>query len=109
MDPMPHTPELSEARRALLEKYQRGDIPQAAKVVGADTQHAKSKVADPRARVVAIQAGGSKLPFFFLHGDWISGAYWCFSLAHQLGSDQPFYALEPFNFDDLPILPPFET
>lgn len=103
---MPDRSELSEAKRALLERYLHGDIPQAA---GIGTQHAEVEVAGPRECVVPIQTGGSKLPFFFLHGDWISGAYWCFSLAHQLGSDQPFYALEPFNFDGLPIPPPFEA
>jgi Thioesterase domain len=106
---MPDSSELSEAKRALLEKFLRGDITQAAKVGSVGTQYAEAEVVDPREGVVPIQVGGPKLPFFFLHGDWISGAYWCFSLAHQLGSDQPFYALEPFNFDGLPIPPPFEA
>ena len=106
---MPDTSEPSEAKRALLEKYLRGDLPQTTMARGNANRHAKAEVASPRESVVAIQTGGSKRPFFFLHGDWISGAYWCFSLAHQLGSDQPFYALEPFNFDGLPIPPPFEA
>ncbi len=108
-DVMSDTTELSEAKRALFEKYLRGDLPQTTMAIGNTHRHAKAEVAGPRESVVPIQTSGSKLPFFFLHGDWISGAYWCFSLAHQLGSDQPFYALEPFNFDGLPIPPPFEA
>ena len=108
-DVMPDTSELSEARRTLLEKYVRGDVPQIAVATGAVTQYAEADVATPRECVVTIQIGGSKRPFFFLHGDWISGAYWCFPLARALGSDQPFYALEPYSFDGLPTAPPLET
>ncbi|HLX58769.1 MAG TPA: thioesterase domain-containing protein, partial [Ktedonobacteraceae bacterium] len=106
---MPHTPELSEARRALLEKYLRGDIPQAAKAVGVDTQHAKTEVADPRARVVEAQVGRAKRPFFFLHGNWKGTTFFCSSLARELGSDQPFYALEAYRFDGLPVPPTVEA
>jgi surfactin family lipopeptide synthetase A len=35
---MPNTPEFSEAKRALLEKYLRGDLPQLARVAGAITR-----------------------------------------------------------------------
>src|SRR5438132_2261917 len=108
-DVMSDTTELSEAKRALLEKYLRGDLPQTTMALGNTHRHAKAEVAGPRESVVPIQTSGSKLPFFFLHGDWISGAYWCFSLAHALGADQPFYALEPYSFDGLPVPPSLET
>jgi hypothetical protein len=108
-DVMPDTSELSEARRTLLEKYVRGDVPQIAVATRAVTQYAEADVATPRECVVTIQIGGSKRPFFFLHGDWIDGAYWCFPLAHELGSDQPFYALEPYSFDGMPVPPKFEA
>src|SRR2546429_6641482 len=100
---MPDPSGLSEVKRALLEKYVRGDLPRAAMTADIGTQHANAEVSGQRERVVPIQTGGSKLPFFFLHGDWISGAYWCFPLAHALGADQPFYALEPYSFDGLPV------
>ena len=58
-----------------------------------------------RAPAVAIQAGGRKPPFFFLHGDWIGGGFYCLELARSLGADQPFYVLEPYNFFGLPIPP----
>lgn len=106
---MPGTPELSEARRALLEKYLRGDILQTATATGIVTQGAKAEAVDQRERVVAIQISGSKRPFFFLHGDYKGGAFYCFPLAHNLGSDQPFYALEPYKFDGLRVPPTLET
>ncbi len=62
-----------------------------------------------RTPIVAVQTGTSKRPLFYLHGDWTGGAFYCFHLARELGADQPFYALEPYRFDDLAIPPTFET
>jgi surfactin family lipopeptide synthetase A len=62
-----------------------------------------------RVRLVTVQVGVSKRPFFFLHGDWTGGAFYCFPLARELGSDQPFYAFEPYRFDNLPVPPTVET
>jgi len=62
-----------------------------------------------RAPVVALQASGSRRPFFFLHGAWNSEAFYCFSLAHHMGADQPFYAIEPYHFDGLQIALTMET
>ena len=57
-----------------------------------------------------IQGGqGSKRPFFFLHGHWKGTPFFCFPLARELGSDQPFYALEPYLFDGLRAAPSLET
>src|SRR5260370_38710709 len=106
---MPNTPELSEARRALLEKYLRGDLPQAAEAASVGTQHVEAEEDSPREPVMEIQVGGSKRPFFFLHGHWKGTPDFCFSLAHELGSDQPFYTLEPYQFDGLPVPPTVET
>lgn len=108
-DEMPDTPEPSEIKRVLLEKYLQGNRRQSTTAISDITRCTKAEVAGSRESVVAIQIGVSKRPFFFLHGDWISGAYWCFPLARALGSDQPFYALEPYSFDDLPTPPPLET
>ncbi|QBD80521.1 amino acid adenylation domain-containing protein [Ktedonosporobacter rubrisoli] len=60
-----------------------------------------------RVRVVPIQEGGSQLPFFFLHGDWKGGAFYCLKLAKVLGPEQPFYALDPYRFDGLLVPPDF--
>jgi thioesterase domain-containing protein/acyl carrier protein len=43
--------------------------------------------------LVAIHPGGSRRPFFFLHGDYNSGGFYCVNLARHLGPDQPFYVL----------------
>jgi thioesterase domain-containing protein len=37
------------------------------------------------------------------------GAFYCFTLARALGSDQPVYVLEPYNFDGLRIPPTVEA
>jgi hypothetical protein len=105
---MTDTLPLSEAKRTLVEKYRRGNLPQAARTNGVVTQPAKAEMTDPHERVTAIQTSGSKLPFFYLHGDWTHRAFYCFNLARDLGSDQPFYALETYNFDDLPVPPRIE-
>lgn len=106
-------PELSEAKRALLEKYRRGEVPRAIK----DTspmgrplpRTSTTPAADTcRAPTIAIQASGSNTPFFFPHVHWQGGASYCFSLAHDLGPDQPFYVVEPYRFDGLSIPPTVE-
>jgi thioesterase superfamily protein len=108
-DVMPDTPDISEARRALLEKYLRGDIPQSTNATNVDTRRLEAEEAGKRERVVPVQTGGSRRPFFFLHGDWTDKAFFCYPLAHYLGPDQPFYVLEPYSFDGLPVPPTLET
>jgi Thioesterase domain len=108
-DAMPDTNELSEAMRALLEKYLRGDRPQTATSAGVITQHAGAAVAGQRERVVPIQISGSKRPFFFLHGEWKSAPFYCFTLARDMGADQPFFAPDPYDIDDLRVPPPIEA
>jgi amino acid adenylation domain-containing protein len=51
-----------------------------------------------KARVLPVQAEGNGRPFFFLHGDWTGGAFYCFALARACGPEQPFYVLEPYTF-----------
>lgn len=111
---MPDISELSEAKRALLEKYLHGDLPLTAKTVDTITSPTQEipippSATDPRSSIVTIQTGGSKRPFFYLHVHVIGSAFYCFSLAHDLGSDQPFYILEPYNLDGLEMPPPLEA
>jgi thioesterase domain-containing protein len=108
-DEMSNTSDMSEARRALLEKYLLGDLPQTALATNTGTRQAEAKVTDQRERVVPIQVAGSKRPFFYLHGDWTDKAFFCYPLARDLGPDQPFYTLEPYSFVDLLVLPAIET
>jgi amino acid adenylation domain-containing protein len=66
------------------------------------------EVKSSRTPFVAVQANGSRRPFFYLHGAWDSDAFYCFSLAHHLGLDQPFYAITPYNLDGLLAAPTIE-
>ena len=61
-----------------------------------------------RTPIVAVQASGSRRPFFYMHGAWDSDAFYCFHLARHLGPDQPFYALGPYNFTGLQVAPTVE-
>ena len=47
------------------------------------------------ATTVALRAGGSRPPFFFLHGDYVSGGYFCHRIAKDFDEDRPFYVLPP--------------
>ncbi len=60
---------------------------------------------NPRVPVVAVQVKGSRQPFFYLHGSWHSGAFYCFSIARSLEQDQPFYVLEPYQYEGLHSVP----
>ncbi len=104
-------PELSASKRALLEKYVRGAVPQqtqqASKLNQKETG-ARASVPSPetqstqtRSSVVALQPSGSKPPFFFFHVHVEGGAFYCFTLANVMGADQPFYVLDPYSFDGL--------
>jgi thioesterase domain-containing protein len=64
---------------------------------------------DSRAPLVAVQASGSRQPFFYLHGEWRGGAFYSIELARNLGPDHPFYLLEPYKFDGLATPPTLET
>ncbi|HEU5226842.1 MAG TPA: thioesterase domain-containing protein, partial [Ktedonobacteraceae bacterium] len=52
-----------------------------------------------QASVTVIQVGKKQRPFFFLHGDWTGGPFYCFTLAHAFGPEQPFYAINTYNFN----------
>jgi hypothetical protein len=111
---MPDNMEVSEARRILLEKYLRGERPQSAKTSTLPQRDLdnplsiKKERANSRTPVTTIQSGVSRRPFFYLHGHWEGNAYFCYPLAHALGPEQPFYALEPYRLDDFQIPPPIE-
>jgi hypothetical protein len=58
---------------------------------------------------VPVQTGGSRRPLFYVHPHWIGGAFYTVTLAHHLGADQPFYLLDPYRFDGLPVPPTIEA
>jgi acyl carrier protein len=81
---------------ARIEQVFGKKIPPSALFAGPTIEHLASALreeedADSRAPVVTIQAGGSRRPFFFLHGNREGGSFYCFRLARDLGPDQPFY------------------
>src|SRR5436309_6330927 len=113
-DAMPGTPQPADARRALLDKYLRGELPQGALAAGGSTMRRQvratlSCVPDARVRLVPVQTNGARPPIFYLHVHIEGAAFYCFTLARDLGSDQPFYVLEPYSFDGLRIPPPLEA
>jgi thioesterase domain-containing protein/acyl carrier protein len=62
-----------------------------------------------RVAILTLQRGqASRRPFFYLHGDYMGGAFYCYTLASDLGKEQPFYVLEPYRFTGLPVPPTFE-
>ncbi|HXI89885.1 MAG TPA: amino acid adenylation domain-containing protein [Blastocatellia bacterium] len=63
----------------------------------------EQETARTHSAIVKIGKGGSKRPFFFLHGDFNGGGFYCQNLAHGLGDDQPFYAIQPHGLDGGPI------
>lgn len=110
---MKETTNLSEARRALLEKYLRGELTQAelaAHTVDERPQGSpkSQRFTDSRVALASVQVNGSKRPFFYIHVHWDTGAFYCYPLAHDLGDDQPFYVLEPYDFADFRVPPSLE-
>src|SRR5579859_4592804 len=105
---MASTPEFSEARKALLEKYLRGEIRQAAKPASNVLQPSSPQSTDLPKGVTALQSGGSKRPFFYLHGDWRGKIFYCHPLARDLGPDQPFYLVDTYDLDGVPFPPSIE-
>ncbi|SRR5579885_2345711 len=104
-------PELSPAKRALLEKYLREAACGAAssgRPTLAPTQETPDS-AGPRPSVVALQTAGTRRPLFYIHIHAQGGAFYCFHLARELGPDQPFYVLEPFRSAELRAMPSFEA
>lgn len=45
--------------------------------------------------VLQLQAGGPRVPFFFLHGDYTAGGLYSARIAEALGRDQPFFIVQP--------------
>jgi Thioesterase domain len=110
---MTKTTDLSEARRVLLEKYLRGELPGTAIAAHDGDEYSQgSPTSRPntgsRVALVTVQDGGPRLPFFYVHVHWDTGAFYCFPLAHELRMDQPFYVLEPYDFAGLKVPPLLE-
>lgn len=58
-----------------------------------------------RPRVVEVQKGAPEGRFFYLHGDFNGGGFYCVNLARHIGRDQGFYTLPPHGLAG-PLVPP---
>ncbi len=58
-----------------------------------------ARPAQPVAEVVPVQAGGSRAPVYFLHGDYLGRGIFCRKIARALGPEQPVFALTPCGLD----------
>ncbi len=105
---MAEAPDLSAAKRALLEKYQIGERVRTTRTARTATRRSLPS-SDSRAPLIPIQTGGTQRPLFYFHIHWIGGAFYSFPLAHLLGPDQPLYILDPYKFDGLTNLPSLES
>ncbi len=56
-----------------------------------------------QSHLVPVQPFGSRRPFFFLHGDFNGGGFYCSKLAEHLGDSQPLYAFQPHGLDSQQI------
>jgi amino acid adenylation domain-containing protein len=59
--------------------------------------------------LVEVQPGASGRPFFFLHGDFDGGGFYCRNLAKRLGEEQTVYVFSPHGLDANGALPTFES
>jgi amino acid adenylation domain-containing protein len=87
------------AKLPLAILFQSGTIEALAQILAPKTVFAQQQPLQPAwSSLVAIQPNGSKPPFFCIHG--LGGEVLCFrELALHLGSDQPFYGLQPQGLD----------
>jgi amino acid adenylation domain-containing protein len=88
---------------AQIEKIMGKNLPLAALFQGPTIEQlakliTRQEWSAPWESLVAIQPAGSKPPFFCVHAHDGSVLFWR-DLARHLGSDQPFYALQPQGLD----------
>ncbi len=55
---------------------------------------------EPRSPLIPIRTEGTKRPFFFLHGNYTEGGFYCMNMSRWLGADRPFYAIAPHGVHD---------
>lgn len=102
---MNDTVDLTQAKRAVLEKYLRGGRTEE---LAQSLRRQASGPLDSMSPFFVFHADGTKLPFFFLHGDYRDHPLWCLNVARDLDPEQPFYALEPDKLDS-PVAPTLEA
>jgi amino acid adenylation domain-containing protein len=69
----------------------------------------QKEAGEVRAPVVSVEPRGTRPPFFFLHGDYLSGGFYCANLARHLGPDQPFHVLPPCGLEGQAVPSSYEA
>ena len=52
--------------------------------------------------ITTLRASGDLTPFFFLHGDYNGGGFYCHALARHLDPARPFHVVHPHGLDRRP-------
>lgn len=97
-----------------IERIYGKRLPVSRMFAGATVEYLASLLSDQRTQeipspLVEVHAGGSRTPFFFVHGEYGGGGFYCRELARHLGEEQPFYALQPPGLDGQPLPPTIEA
>jgi thioesterase domain-containing protein len=80
--------------------------PTVAGLAAALEQQGRETVTSP---IALVNPGGTRPPFFFVHGDLTAGGVFAIPLARALGNDQPLHVLHPHGTYGLPSLPSIEA
>ena len=89
-------------------------VPAAALIGGATLGELAKMLVEQRlhertALVVKVQSGDSSWPFFFLHGDFRGGGFYCVNLARALGEHQRFYVVAAHGLNGDAVPPTIEA
>jgi len=99
---------MDQVERALDRK-----LPLSVLLAGATIEHLadaiQTEAGEVHAPVVSVEPRGTQPPFFFLHGDYLSGGFYCANLARHLGPDQPFHVLPPCGIDGQAVPSSYEA
>jgi hypothetical protein len=66
-----------------------------------------SEHAPPAVPLIQVQPGNGGPFFFYLHGDYLSGGFYCLKLAREMGADVAFYAVPPCGTNGFDAPPSF--
>jgi len=89
---------LATAMMAAIEDALGIEASPAVLLSGSTVEHLAAQLAGPArpdAEIVPVQAGGSRAPLYFLHGDYLGRGMYCRKIARALGPEQPVFALTP--------------
>lgn len=62
----------------------------------------------PPLPLVSVQEGSGGAPLIYVHGDYLSGGYYCLRLAGAMGPEVPFVAVTPSGLDGKEVAASYE-